>query len=162
MLKERDDNEITQEVRNFLSNPSVDVVVYPVGDSKIEHEKINMLFCAAAYVNDEEGASLDFVTFVSDGKHSSSSKFQREIFEWDIPNSGALDNIDGWLASSRKAHQDAKPLLAISFGVYENTKKRGVFVHAREGVTLNSAIVILKRYAEINLFGKEFNLKVDL
>lgn len=160
MLTERNEDEITNKVREFIGSKEEDGVnIYPLAQTEFEQEKYNVSFCAAGFAVDPRGEKIDFVTFTADGTRQGATHFLREIFEWDYGDGGSgVDEIEGWLAAAESSHVNAVPLFAISFGLYENSNKKAVFVHSRNGVTLNSAINTLKRYAEITLFGGEFKL----
>lgn len=163
MLTERNEDEITNKVRNFISSKEDEgVFIYPLAKSELEQDKYNVSFCAAGFVVDPRGEKIDFVTFTADGTRQGATHFLREIFEWDYGEGGnGVDDIEGWLVAADASYSNTTPLFAISFGYYENIKKKAVFVHVKDGVTLNSAISTLKRYAEITLFGGEFKFKAE-
>ncbi len=163
MLTERNENEISESVRHFISSGENEgILIYPLSGSEIQHDKFNVIFCAAGFVKDQRGEKIDFVTFTTDGERESATKFHREIFEWAYGDTqeGIVD-LEGWLQAAYDAYFSEDPLFAISFGTYENSGDRAVFIHAQRGVSENSAINILKKFAEIKLFGGEFNVNLD-
>ncbi len=160
MLPERNDGEVSDAVRKFISSKEEDgITIYPLSESEVLEEKFNVIFCAAGFVQDERGEKIDFVTFTSDGMKETATKFHREIFEWDYgEGTSGVDDIEGWLEASHEAYFSMDPLFAISFGEYADSGQRAVFIHAKNGVSQNSAVNILKRFSEINLFGGEFKV----
>lgn len=161
MQTERNENEITQKAMEFLSSKEEDgVFMYPLANSEAEEGKFDVSFCAIGFAVDERGEKVDFHSFTAEGVKTKSTTFLREIFEWDFqgPTSG-VDNLDGWYTATKISYDLELPLFSISFGVYENTGNRAVFIHAREGVSLGSAVNTFKKYAEINLFGGVVNIE---
>lgn len=161
MLPERNEGEISEAVRKFIGSREEDgITIFPLSDSELLDDKFNVVFCAAGFVRDERGEKIDFVTFTADGRRETATKFHREIFEWGYgEGTSGVDDIEGWLMAAHEAYFSLDPLFAISFGEYANSGKRAVFIHAKNGVSQNSAVNILKRFSETNLFGSEF--KVD-